>query len=148
MRRIVRRVASNTSDAMKMLTTVALGIVLVSHIASAAEKPVYLSCHGKKTLTPAARAPDLDSYISIVIDGAKIIVEPANEAIKLATRLVNDDDFVTFKYGTGETSLHEASIKAGYLNKITGEAAVEIAMPGTQPGILFDGICKRAEKLF
>jgi hypothetical protein len=99
-------------------------------------------------LTPSARAPDLDSYVSIVIDGAKITVEPVNEAIKLATRLINDDDFVTFKQGTGETSLYEASIRAGYLNKITGEAAIEITMPGTQPGIIFDGVCKRVEKLF
>ena len=145
---IVRRVASSMGAAMKMLITVALGMGLISDIARAAEKPVYLSCHGKKTLMPAARAPDLDSYISIVIDGVKITVEPANEAIKLATRLVNDDDFVTFKYETGETSRYEASIRAGYLNKITGEAVVEIVLPGTQPGILFDGICKRAEKLF
>ena len=70
--------------AMKMLITVALGMGLISDIARAAEKPVYLSCHGKKTLMPGARAPDSDSYISIVIDGVKITVEPANEAIKLA----------------------------------------------------------------
>jgi hypothetical protein len=131
---------------MKTFIAIALGLGLVSQSAFAA--PVYLSCHGKKTLTPAARAPDLDSYVSIVIDGAKITVEPVNEAIKLATRLINDDDFVTFKQGTGETSLYEASIRAGYLNKITGEAAIEITMPGTQPGVIFDGVCKRVEKMF
>jgi hypothetical protein len=133
---------------MKMLITAALGLGLISHVACAAEKPIYLSCHGKKTMSSATRAPDLDTYISIVIDGAKITVEPANEAIKLATRLVNDDDFVTFKHGTGETGPYEASIRAGYLNKITGEAAIEITMPVTQPGISFDGVCKRVEKLF
>jgi hypothetical protein len=87
-------------DAIKMLNTVALSLGIASHRASAAEKPAYLSCHGKKK--SMGGTPDLDGYISIFIEGANITVEPANEAIKLTARLVNDDDFVTFKHRPGE----------------------------------------------
>ena len=90
--------------------------------------------------------PDLDSYISIVIEGANITVEPAYEAIKLTARLVNDDDFVTFKHRPREKGLDDPSIRSGYLNKITGEVAIEIAMPGSQPTLTFDGICSRIQK--
>ena len=53
---IVRRVASSMGAAMKMLITVALGMGLISDIARAAEKPVYLSCHGKRPTGHPGRA--------------------------------------------------------------------------------------------
>jgi hypothetical protein len=97
---ITSGIAGNMGDAIKMLNTVALSLGIASHGASAAEKPAYLSCHGKKK--SMGGTPDLDGYISIFIEGANITVEPANEAIKLTARLVNDDDFVTFKHRPGE----------------------------------------------
>jgi hypothetical protein len=53
---IVRRVASSMGAAMKMLITVALGMGLISDIARAAEKPVYLSCHGKKNVDAGVKS--------------------------------------------------------------------------------------------
>jgi hypothetical protein len=106
-------------------------ILFLLLIASAAAAPLYLRCDGEWV----EQAKTEPAAISITIDGTYAKVED------LAPVLIysNDEDVWTFGNPASE-------VRYGQINRITGQVTIDITEAKHQ--LSFDGVCRKAEKLF